>query len=117
MIDPENPRWLKRHGGSHVFICGPGDPEEFLYRGTRNPDGTRAGDQRALIRKLIEHGGNSIYMQAVRTHGGDAKPDTTHNPFIDSVPAKGLDERVLAQWEEWFTLMDENEILIYFFIN
>lgn len=115
VIDPDDPRWLKRHGGRHVFICGPGDPEGFLYRGTRQADGTRTGDQLELIDKLIQHGGNCIYLQAVRTHGGDAKPDTTHNPFIDSDPAKGLDDRILAQWEGWFRRMDENGILIYFY--
>src|SRR5688572_13904325 len=114
VIDPEHPQWLKRQGGGHVFICGPGDPEGFLYRGTRRPDGTRDGDQAELIEKLIRHGGNSIYMQAVRTHGGDAKPDTTHNPFVDSDPAKGIDQRILDQWETWFRRMDENGILIYF---
>src|ERR671918_565883 len=45
IIDPQHPQWLKRNAGGHVFICGPGDPEEFLYLGTRNPDGTRDGDQ------------------------------------------------------------------------
>src|SRR5690606_26326763 len=114
IIDPEHPAWLKRHGGRHVFICGPGDPENFLYRGTRRADGTRDGDQSALIDKLIRHGGNSVYLQAVRTHGGDAGPDPTHNPFIDSDPAKGLDSRILDQWEEWFTRLDEHDILIYF---
>ena len=115
VIDPGHPEWLKRHGGGHIFICGPGDPEGFLYRGTRRPDGTRDGDQLALIEKLIQHGGNSIYLQAVRTHGGDAKPDTTQNPFVDSNPAKGLDARILDQWETWFARMDEHGILIYFF--
>ncbi len=115
VIDPEHPQWLKRQGGKHVFICGPGDPEDFLYRGRRRPDGSRDGDQLALIRKLIEHGGNSIYLQLVRTHGGDARQDQTHNPFVDSDPAKGLDEDILAQWEEWFSLMDRHDILIYLF--
>lgn len=115
VVDPDDPRWLKREGGAHLYICGPGDPEDFLYRGTRNPDGTRSGDQLDLINKLIRHGGNSIYLQAVRTHGGDARDDHTHNPFIDSDPAKGLAARILDQWEEWFTLMDDHEILIYFF--
>ena len=114
VIDPENSQWLKRHGGRHVFVCGPGDPEDFLYRGARNSDGTRSGDQVELIEKLAQYGGNSIYMQAVRTHGGDARDDHTHNPFVDSDPIKGLDERILSQWEQWFALMDRHEILIYF---
>ena len=113
MIDPEHPRWLMRKGSGHVFLCGPGDPEDFLYVGRRNPDGTRDGDQVRRIRKLIEHGGNCIYAQVVRTHGGDAKRDRTQNPFVDSDPARGLDEDILDQWEEWFTLMDRNGILIY----
>lgn len=114
VIDPDHPQWLKRHGGGHLFICGPGDPEDFLYRGRRLSSGTRDGDQKQLIRKLIEHGGNCIYMQAVRSHGGDGRAD--HNPFVDSDPAKGLDDDILAQWEEWFTLMDEHDIVIYFFL-
>ena len=97
VIDPEYPAWLKREGGSHLFICGPGDPEDFLYRGRRNPDGTRAGDQMALIDKLVQYGGNCIYMQIVRSHGGDAGDDSTQNSFIDSDPKKGLGERILAQ--------------------
>src|SRR4030042_1250001 len=73
VLDPDHPQWLKRDGGGHVFICGPGDPEDFLYRGRRNADGTRSGDQVELIQKLAAHGGNSIYMQVVRRHGGEAE--------------------------------------------
>lgn len=115
VIDPEHPQWLKRQGGRHLFLCGPGDPEDFLYVGKRNPDGTRDGDQVQRIGKLIEHGGNCIYMQIVRTHGGDARSDRTHNPFVDSDPAQGLDPDILDQWEEWFALMDRHDILIYLF--
>jgi CubicO group peptidase (beta-lactamase class C family) len=114
VIDSAHPQWLMRHGGKHVFICGPGDPEDFLYRGKRKADGTREGDQTQLIEKLIKHGGNCIYMQIVRSHGGDGKSD--HNPFIDSDPKKGIDEDILKQWEQWFSRMDENNILIYLFI-
>ena len=56
------------------FFCGPGDPEDFLYRGALLPDGTRDGDQDAIIRKLLENGGNTLYIQAVRSHGGDGAP-------------------------------------------
>ncbi|MBW1810495.1 MAG: serine hydrolase [Deltaproteobacteria bacterium] len=113
IIDPDHPEWLKRHGGGPVFISGPGDPEGFLYRGSRNADGTRNGDQLALINKLIAQGGNTIYMQMVRSHDGDGQPD--HNPFVDSNPSLGLDPDILNQWEEWFTLMDQNGIIIYLF--
>jgi hypothetical protein len=115
VIDPEHPQWLKRQGGRHVFICGPGDPEDFLYVGTRKADGTRVGDQVARIEKLVAHGGNCIYIQLVRTHGGDARPDRTQNPFVDSDPAQGLDEDILKQWDEWLALLDRHNILVYLF--
>ncbi len=113
IVDPEHPQWLKRNGGGPFFMCGPGDPEDFLYRGRLNPDGTRDGDQMALIEKLKETGANCIYMMAVRSHGGDG--DKTHNPFVNNDPVKGLKERVLEQWEVWFAEMDKNGIVIYFF--
>jgi len=124
--DPQNPRWLKRHNGSHLFLAAAGDPEGFLYRGKRNPDGTRQGDQLDTIRKLAAHGGNGIYMIAVRTHGGDAPidkrtspeiwPDDWHNPWNGQNPAMGLNQAILDQWETWFQEMDRHNIAIYFFI-
>ncbi len=133
IIDPDNPGKMVYNKDENtdgkldpLFLCGPGDPEGFLYRGKRNPDGTRKGDQMKLIRKLKKHGGNSIYLQAVRTHGGDAKtdrknepkiyPDDMHNPWIDQDPKKGLNENILNQWDIWFEEMDKNGIVIYFFI-
>jgi hypothetical protein len=115
VVDPLHPRWLQRQGGQHVFICGPGDPEDFLYVGKRNADGTRDGDQVARIEKLAEHGGNCIYIQLVRTHGGDAKDDKTQNPFVDSDPTKGLDNDILQQWDDWLGRIERHNILIYLF--
>ena len=114
VIDPERPQWLMREGGKGFFMCGPGDPEGFLYRGELNADGTRSGDQEALIEKLKGTGANCIYLMAVRSHGGDG--EATHNPFIDNDPDKGVNSKVLDQWEKWFTAMDENGIVIYLFI-
>jgi len=120
MVDPANPAWLVYNrdldGDGRLdpfYMCGPGDPEDFLYRGERGPDGTRDGDQLELIAKLRDNGGNCIYLQAVRSHGGDGKRD--HNPFIDSDPGGGLDPDILNQWEEWFEQMDESGIVIFFF--
>ncbi len=112
-VDSNNPAWLRYQGAGSHFLCAPGDPEGFLYRGTRNPDGTRTGDQATLISKLAPTGANGIYLMAVRSHGGDGGP--TENPFVDSDPTKGLDQDILKQWETWFSAMDKAGIVIYFF--
>ncbi|MEA3224336.1 MAG: serine hydrolase [Planctomycetota bacterium] len=114
IVDPDHPEWLKYNDGGPFFMCGPGDPEDFLYRGSRNSDGTRSGDQMTLINKVKGTGANCFYVQAVRSHGGDG--DSTHNPFVGSNPLNGLDQDILDQWESWFTEMDNNGIVIYFFL-
>lgn len=113
IVDPNHPQWLKYKKGGPFFMAGPGDPEDFLYRGKLNPDGTRNGDQTALINKLKGTGANCIYLMAVRSHGGDG--EQTHNPFIDNDPTKKINMKVLDQWESWFAEMDKNGIVIYFF--
>lgn len=113
VADPGNPSWLRYAGGGPHFLAGAGDPENFLYRGARLADGTRDGDQQALIDKLIASGANGIYVQAVRSHGGDG--DATHNPFIDNDPSKGLNPAVLDQWDAWFTQLDNAGVSVYFF--
>ncbi|MHC4743642.1 MAG: apiosidase-like domain-containing protein [Planctomycetota bacterium] len=114
VVDPKNRRWLKRENGRPFFMCGPGDPEGFLYRGRLRADGTREGDQKALIDKMKGTGANCIYLMAVRSHGGDG--DKTHNPFIGHDPAKGINHKVLDQWEDWFAQMDKQGTVIYFFL-
>ena len=57
-------------------------------------------------------GANSIYFQAVKSHGGDG--DSTMNPFVDSNVNGLLDEDILDQWETWFTAMDNAGIAIFF---
>lgn len=121
MVDVENPAWLRHKDGGPFFLAGPGDPEGFLYRGRLNPDGTRTGDQEDLIGRLAKTGANSIYLMAVRSHGGDARKDkeskgpaNRQNPFVDGNPDKGLNDTLLNQWEEWFTTMDSAGITIFF---
>ncbi len=113
VVDPNNPSWLMYNNGAQFFMCGPGDPEGFLYRGTLNPDGTRNGDQLALINTLASTGANSIYLMSVRSNGGDGGP--TQNPWINDNPSNGLNNAILDQWETWFTEMDNNGIVIFFF--
>ncbi len=114
IADPEHSQWLKRKDGRPFFMCGPGDPEDFLYRGRIRPDGTRIGDQMELIGKIKGTGANCIYLMAIRSHGGDG--DKTHNPFVNHDPAKNINPAVLDQWEVWFTEMDKHGIVIYLFL-
>jgi hypothetical protein len=127
MVDPDNPAALvynhDRDGDGKrdpFFMCGAGDPEGFLYFGTRNSDGTVNGTkQMEILNNMKASGGNAIYMIAVRTHGGDAQafndPDWAYeNPFIDGDPGKGLDQDILNQWETWFRVMDSTGIVIFF---
>ena len=120
IVDPNHSSWLvydkDTDGDGRLdpfFMAGPGDPEDFLYRGTRNADGTRSGDQLSLITTLQGTGANSIYLQIIRSHGGDG--DATHNPFVNNDPAQGLNAKVLDQWDTWFTAMDDNGIVIFLF--
>jgi hypothetical protein len=114
VVDPKHPQWLRSSDGRPFFMCGPGDPEGFLYRGRLKSDGTRDGDQMKLIEKMEPTGANCIYMMAIRSHGGDG--DKTQNPFVNHDPAKGINPAVFDQWETWFTEMDKHGIVIYLFL-
>ena len=137
IVDPTNPLWLARNEDTdgdgrkdRFFICGPGDPEGFLYRGSRNSDGTRKGDQEDIIHAMIGTGANSLYFQAIRSHGGDGdsnpkvnSPDKYfadltpgyENPFVNGNKDGKIDMDILDQWEQWFTLMDNNGIVVFLF--
>ncbi len=112
VVDYRDPSWLRYHQGGSFFLCAPGNPEGFLYRGAINPDGTRNGDQAGLLAKLAPTGANGIYLMAVRSHGGDGV--STENPFVDNDPTKALNQAVLDQWEGWFQTMDQQGIVIFF---
>jgi len=98
-----------------VYLAGAGDPEDFLYRGVRQPDGTRAGDQDEIIDALARQGVNAIYFQMIRSHGGDGDDD--HNPFLNNDPNSGLNPNVLDQWERWFLKLESSgiNILLFFY--
>ena len=112
VVDPATASWLAYDQGGSFFMCAPGNPEGFLYRGEQQPDGTRNGDQEALINILAPTGANGIYLMAVRSHGGDGDP--TQNPFLNNDPDDGLNDAVLDQWEGWFDAMDAQGIVIFF---
>ena len=61
------------------FPTGPGDPEDFLCR---------SATERTSIVNLL-NGGNTLYVMAVKTHGGDGPAGC--NPWISGNPTNGLD--------------------------
>jgi len=130
IVDPNNPAWLVYNEDKDAdgkldpfFMCGPGDPEGFLYRGKLNNDGTRNGDQIEIIDSLKGTGANSIYFQIIRSHGGDGfkdKADPTNgknqNPFINGDPKDGINDNILNQWKHWFDVMEQEKIVKFLFI-
>ncbi|GIX06999.1 MAG: hypothetical protein KatS3mg115_1402 [Candidatus Poribacteria bacterium] len=90
-----------------AFLCGPGGPEGFLYG-----DISGGADQETVIQQIAEHGGNVLYLIAVRSHGGDGGP--TENPFREHDPRRGLDSALLERWERWFQQMEQAGITIFF---
>jgi hypothetical protein len=101
--DPEHRAWLLDAEGRPRFLCGAGDPEDFLYR--------EDGDQQAIIDALGTSGANCIYFALVRSHGGDGGSD--ENPFVGNDPSRGLDPAVLDRWEGWFGQMDANGTVMF----
>ncbi len=115
ILDPDHPDRLVYNRDANedgrldpFFICGPGGPEGFLYGDISGGD-----TQDTVLDQMIEYGGNCIYMQGVRSHGGDG--DENQNPFVNHDPEQGIDESVLQQWEHWFDRMEEHGIVIYFY--
>ena len=109
--DPLNPTWLVRYDprGDHspVFLCGPGDPEGLLYEDT-------SVSPSQILKKMREHGGNAIYVIAVRSHGGDGTPE--QNPFFDHDPKKGVDPAILRRWHKILKPFDRAGIAIHLFL-
>lgn len=116
VADPANPRRLKYHNGGPVFIASVGEPENFLYRGTRNADGTRSGDQLAIINELKARGINCLYVIGFidSRYGGDGPADG--NPFVNANVSGDIDPDILNEWYGWFQTLDNAGIVTYFII-
>ncbi|MCY7350637.1 MAG: hypothetical protein LH606_08205 [Cytophagaceae bacterium] len=122
-IDPQNSSYLvynrdqdKNGRLDPFFAIGPGEPEGFLYLGTRRADGTRDGRrQTELISRMKQQGGNTLYFQLVRSHGGDGEPDD--NPWNDPAnPASGINPKAIAQWKVWFDQIRDAGVVLFLFV-
>ncbi|MCX8038673.1 MAG: hypothetical protein N3D11_16790 [Candidatus Sumerlaeia bacterium] len=118
IVDPSNPRWLKKNGGPRLFLFGAGNPEEFFFFGTRQPDGTRrGGNQETMIKRLVGTGANTFHVLAMRDsrynlEPGNGAPDC--NPFENADISGKLDEDILQQWEGWLTALEAADINVVF---
>lgn len=90
------PGYLKYNGGGPAYLCGPDNPEDFLYRGELLADGTRSGGgQERMIARMAEAGVNAFHCQMFRMRVCNIKDegDDTHctwngNPIRDGVSVK-----------------------------
>ncbi|MBT3383615.1 MAG: hypothetical protein HN778_02215 [Prolixibacteraceae bacterium] len=112
-----HPGYLAYNGVGPAFLCGPDNPENFLWFGDKfKPNGTVEDDgQEVMIQTLAENNVNAIHFQMFRMQKCNYKNegDDRHAPFIDNNPSKGLNQDVLYQWEKWFALFEENGIAIH----
>ncbi|MHC4495731.1 MAG: hypothetical protein ACYSYM_07900, partial [Planctomycetota bacterium] len=116
IVAGSNPGYLKYNGGGPVFLCGPDNPEDFLFRGKLNPNGTRSGGgQEEAIDRMARAGVNAFHCQMTRMKRCNYKDegDDTHTPFVDHDPSKGLDEDVLDQWDGWLDRLEEKGIIVH----
>jgi hypothetical protein len=122
--------YLSEDGKPYLF-AGPGGPEDLLYHGERGSDGTRTGgDQDSIIARLASTGGDALYVEVVKSHGGDgifangtfpACPKRSAcyrfaNPFTDGDPTNAADDRILNQWYGWLSAADSAGITIQLFL-
>ncbi len=115
IVAGHRPGYLKYNGGGPVFLCGPDNPEEFLFLGTLNEDGPRSGGrQEQLIETMAKAGVSAFHCQMFRMRRCNIKDegDDQHCPFVDFDPAKPLNERVLDQWERWLKQMESHGIIV-----
>ena len=86
------------------FPTGPGDPEDFLCRS--------ATERARIVDRL--NGGNTLYVMAVKTHGGDGPARC--NPWIGGNPSNDLDTEKLNDWYTVLNQADNKGVVIHFFI-
>lgn len=122
-VDPQNGSYLvynrDRNNDGQLdpfFAIGPGEPEGFFYLGDRRPDGTRTDTrQQEILRRVKAEGGNALYIQMVRSHGGDGEPD--HNPWNNPAdPGSGVNPTIVAQWKGWLNQMRDAGIVVFLFV-
>lgn len=116
LVAGSNPGILKYNGGGPAFLCGPDNPETFLFLGDLNPDGTRSnGQQQLVIDRLAKSGANAFHCQMFRMRRCNIKDegDDTHCPFVDFDPSRPLNKAILDQWDGWISQLEKAGVVIH----
>ncbi|MDO8544246.1 MAG: hypothetical protein Q7S40_27725 [Opitutaceae bacterium] len=116
IVAGKTPGYLKYNGGGPAFLCGPDNPELFLFLGELNKDGTRSkGEQQRIIDRLVASGANAFHVILWRMNRSNIKNegDDKHCPFVDHDPAKPLNDAVLAQWEGWIAQFEAAGVVVH----
>lgn len=116
IVAGSNPGYLKYNGGGPAFLCGPDNPETFLYEGKLNADGTRSGGKQVeMIARMAAGGVNAFHCQMFRMRRCNFKDegDDTHSPFLNHDPSMRLNDAVLDQWESWLNLFEAKGIAVH----
>ena len=116
IVAGKNPGYLKYSGGGPAFLCGPDNPETFLFLGEVNPDGTRAGGQQQMvIDRLVKSGANAFHCQMFRMRRSNIKDegDDQHCPFVDHDPKQPLNHAILDQWDGWISQLEKAGVIIH----
>jgi hypothetical protein len=116
IVKGSRPGYLKYNGGGVAFLCGPDNPEDFLFLGDLNPDGTRSnGPQQQIIDRMADAGVSVCHVLAFRMRRCNIKDegDDRHCPFVDFDPANPLNEKVLDQWEGWLKQLEKHGIAVH----
>ncbi|MDH4238863.1 MAG: hypothetical protein OEW48_04815 [Phycisphaerae bacterium] len=110
------PGYLKYNGGGPAFLCGPDNPETFLFLGDLNRDGTRSnGQQQLVIDRLIKSGANAFHCQMFRMRRCNIKDegDDQHCPFVNFDPKQPLNDAILDQWDGWISRLEDAGVIIH----
>lgn len=118
LVAGSNPGYLKRNGGPPIYLCGPDNPEEFLYWDTMEtqPDGKKkVVDQAGMIAKLVASGCNALHCQVFRMQRCNFKNEgrDDHCPFLNHDPTQPLDSKLLDHWDEMFAELERHGIVVH----
>jgi hypothetical protein len=116
IVAGRNPDYLKYNGAGPAFLCGPDNPETFLFLGDLKSDGTRSnGEQQTVINRLVKSGANAFHCQMFRMRRCNIKDegDDQHCPFVDFDPKQPLNSALLDQWDGWISQLEEAGVVIH----